>query len=165
MTKGEQAEALFRQGYNCAQSVAGAFAGELGLPLDTAVRLVSGFGGGFGRLREVCGAVCGMTFVYSALRGYGQPGTHPEKTRTYAAVQRLANAYRAEAGSIVCRELLGLSAPEGTAQAEARTAAYYKKRPCPQLVHLAADLLAAELAGTLSEAKEGSRHLSCLELQ
>lgn len=146
MTKGEQAEALFRQGYNCAQSVAGAFAEELEVPLATAVRLVSGFGGGFGRLREVCGAVCGMTFVYSALCGYSRPGTHAEKTRTYAAVQRLAAAYREATGSIICRELLGLSAPEGTPQAEARTAAYYEKRPCPQLVHLAADLLAAELA-------------------
>ena len=148
MTKGEQAEALFRQGYNCAQSVAGAFAEELGLPLDAAARLASGFGGGFGRLREVCGAVCGMTLVYGALRGYGQPGTHGEKTRVYAAVQRMAAEYRAANGSIVCRELLGLAAPEGTAQAEARTAAYYEKRPCPALVHLAADILAAELART-----------------
>lgn len=146
MTKGEQAEAFFRQGYNCAQSVAAAFAGEMGLPVAAAARMASGFGGGFGRLRETCGAVCGMVLVYGVLRGYDQPGTHGEKTRTYAAVQRMANAYRAENGSIVCRELLGLAAPEGTPQAAARTAEYYQKRPCPQLVHRAADILAAELA-------------------
>ena len=111
---GDEACHLFCSGYNCAQSVAGAFADELGLPLETVARMVSGFGGGFGRLREVCGCVSGMTFVYSALRGYSVPGDLQEKTAVYTDVQALANRFRQCHGSIVCKELLGLDRPEGT---------------------------------------------------
>ena len=146
MTKGEQAKALFEQGYNCAQSVACAYSEELGLPRDTVARMVSGFGGGMGRLREVCGAVSGIVFVYGTLRGYGAADAGEAKTATYAAIQEMAARFRGQTGSIVCRELLGLDRPEGTPQAEARTPDYYRKRPCPELVALAADVLAAKLA-------------------
>lgn len=138
---GDEAARLFRCGYNCAQSVAGAFAADLGLPLETVVRMISGFGGGFGRLREVCGCVSGMTFVYSTLRGYSTPGDLQVKTRVYAGVQELAGAFRRQNGSILCRELLGLEKPEGTPCPEPRTEEYYQKRPCPELVRRAADLL------------------------
>lgn len=138
---GDEACRLFCSGYNCAQSVAGAFARELGLPLETVARMVSGFGGGFGRLREVCGCVSGMTFVYSALRGYGVPGDLQEKTAVYTDVQALANRFRQCHGSIVCKELLGLDRPEGTPRPEARTPEYYRKRPCPELARSAADIL------------------------
>ena len=99
-----------------------------------------------GRLREVCGAVSGMVFVYGALRGYSAADAGEDKTAAYAAIQEMAAAFRAQTGSIVCRELLGLAQPEGTPKAEARTPAYYRKRPCPELVALAADVLAAKLA-------------------
>lgn len=138
---GDEAYRLFCSGYNCAQSVAGAFADELGLPLETVARMVSGFGGGFGRLREVCGCVSGMTFVYSALRGYGVPGDLQEKTAVYAGVQALAERFRQCHGSIVCKELLGLEKPEGTPRPEARTPEYYHKRPCPELARSAAEIL------------------------
>lgn len=138
---GDEALRLFHCGYNCAQSVAGAFAEELGLPLETVARMVSGFGGGFGRLREVCGCVSGMTFVYSALRGYGVPGNIEVKTDVYAGVQALAEEFRRLHGSIVCRELLGLKEAEGTPRPRARTPEYYKKRPCAELARCAADLL------------------------
>ena len=127
--KAQRAKALFLEGYNCAQAVAGAFAPEMGLSVDAAARLASGFGGGMGRMREVCGAVSGMTLAASALRGYNDPKAGPEKTDTYAMIQELAGRFRAENGSIICRELLGLARPEGTPQAEARTPEYYKKRP------------------------------------
>ena len=130
--KAQRAKALFLEGYNCAQAVAGAFAPEMGLSVDAAARLASGFGGGMGRMREVCGAVSGMTLAASALRGYND--------------QELAGRFRAENGSIICRELLGLARPEGTPQAEARTPEYYKKRPCPELVALAAQILEEWLA-------------------
>ena len=71
--KAQRAKALFLEGYNCAQAVAGAFAPEMGLSVDAAARLASGFGGGMGRMREVCGAVSGMTLAASALRGYNAP--------------------------------------------------------------------------------------------
>ena len=142
--RGREAEAAFREGYNCCQAVAVTFADRLGLEKDQAARLSSGFGGGMGRLREVCGAVSGMVFVASALCGYQTPGADAEKAALYARVQKLAGEFRAAAGSILCRELLGLSAPEGSPVPEARTAEYYHTRPCPGLVRLAAEILSRE---------------------
>ena len=142
--RGREAEAAFREGYNCCQAVAVTFADRLGLEKDQAARLSSGFGGGMGRLREVCGAVSGMVFVASALCGYQTPGADAEKAALYARVQKLAGEFRAAAGSILCRELLGLSAPEGSPVPEARTVEYYQTRPCPGLVRLAAEILSRE---------------------
>ena len=146
--KAQRAKALFLEGYNCAQAVAGAFAPEMGLSVDAAARLASGFGGGMGRMREVCGAVSGMTLAASALRGYNDPKAGPEKTDTYAMIQELAGRFRAENGSIICRELLAKAgaAPAGGTAAEDRTADYYKKRPCPELCRLCADLCAEFIA-------------------
>lgn len=142
MTKGDLAREYFLNGYNCAQSVACAFADRTGLPVETAARMASGFGGGVGRLREVCGCVCGMVLVYSLLHGYPAPGPREEKAAFYGEIQVLADRFRAGAGgSIVCRELLGLARPEGTPMPEERTPAYYQKRPCPALAKLAGDVL------------------------
>lgn len=143
--RGREAEAAFREGYNCCQAVAVTFADRLGLEKDQAARLSSGFGGGMGRLREVCGAVSGMVFVASALCGYSDPKAAEEKAAHYARIQKLAEKFREETGSIVCRELLGLPAGAVSASTpEKRTADYYKKRPCPKLVRLAAEILAEE---------------------
>ena len=130
--RGREAEAAFREGYNCCQAVAVTFADRLGLEKDQAARLSSGFGGGMGRLREVCGAVSGMVFVASALCGYQDPGAAEEKAALYDRVQKLADTFRKESGSIICRE------------PEARTPEYYEKRPCPGLVRLAAEILSRE---------------------
>ncbi len=139
------AEDAFREGYNCCQAVAAAFSDRIGLPLELAVKLVSGFGAGMSRLREVCGAVSGMTFVANALCGYSDPKAAEEKAAHYARIQKLAEKFREETGSIVCRELLGLPAGAVSASTpEKRTADYYKKRPCPKLVRLAAEILAEE---------------------
>ncbi len=137
---GEKAYQAFLKGYNCAQSVVVAFASEMGLTEDQALRMSAGFGGGMGRLREVCGAFSGMVFVLGALYGSTDPA---QKTALYTEVQALAAQYRQENGgnSIVCRELLGLKQAEGSPVASPRTPEYYKKRPCPQLVRLAADLM------------------------
>ena len=96
--KAQRAKALFLEGYNCAQAVAGAFAPEMGLSVDAAARLASGFGGGMGRMREVCGAVSGMTLAASALRGYNDPKAGPEKTDTYAMIQEHTAGRGAHAG-------------------------------------------------------------------
>lgn len=141
--KGEMATALFYQGYNCSQSVAAAFCEETGLDRALMLRLSVGLGGGMGRLREVCGAVSGAALVLGLLYGDDSPTS---KAVVYPMVQQLAGQYRAENGSIVCKELLGLTKPEGSPMPEARTPEYYKKRPCPALIARMADLLAEYIA-------------------
>lgn len=135
MTKGEKAKELFMSGCNCSQAVAAAFCEETGLSEELTKRLTMGFGGGMGRMREVCGAVSAMTFVISAV--YNE-----DKTSVYRRVQEVADKFREENGSVVCRELLGLSIKGADSPVpEKRTDEYYKKRPCPELVAMAADIL------------------------
>lgn len=137
---GDKAYEAFFKGYNCAQCVALAYAEELGMTETQALKLASGFGGGFGRLREVCGAFSGVTLVLGALYGSEDPA---KKTALYTEVQAMAERYRTRNGgnSIICKELLGLKQAEGSPVASPRTPEYYKKRPCPELVRLAADLM------------------------
>lgn len=142
----ERAKELFSQGYNCSQAVLLTFAEELGLPFDTAARLSSSFGGGMGRLREVCGAVSSMFMIAGLVDGYTDPQDHAEKTAHYKRIQELAEAFREKNGSIVCRELLGLSQTGASHhEPEKRTETYYKKRPCKALVGDAAKIAAEYL--------------------
>lgn len=141
MTKGDIAYNNFLSGYNCTQAVAVAFAEELGLDADKAARLSCGFGGGMGRLREVCGTFSGVVMVLSALYGYSEPKNLTAKKELYEKIRALAERFRADNGSIICRELLGLDKPEPSATPEPRTPEYYKKRPCPELCRYAANLL------------------------
>ena len=135
-TKSEIAVELFKSGLNCSQSVAAAFADEINMDEDDIKRLTIGFGGGVGRLREVCGAVSGMTFIISAL--YGDEG----RASVYKRVQTVADEFKSATGSIVCRELLGIDADSETQPIpEKRTDEYYKKRPCAELVGISAKIL------------------------
>ena len=141
MTHAQKAEALFYEGYNCAQSVLLAFGDVTGLDQKTAAMLSSSFGGGLGRLREVCGAVSGASMVLGSLRGYDDPKDAEAKKAHYHLIQEFADRFRQANGSIVCRELLsGISTAEGR-DPEARTESYYKKRPCPRLVFQAAEIV------------------------
>ena len=134
MDKSEQAVELFKTGACCSQAVFCAFAGDFGMDAETAMKVSAGLGGGVGRLREVCGAVTGATLVLGLKYG-------PDKAVVYPHVQEFAARFKAECGSIVCRELLeGVGATTGGAP-EARTEGYYKKRPCAELVRLAAKLV------------------------
>ena len=139
--QGEAAYAYFLKGYNCSQSVVAAFAPQLGLSEEMALRMSAGFGAGIGRMREVCGAFCGVVTVLSLV--YADSADPQDKSRMYALVQEAARLYRARNGgdSIICRELLGLEKAEGTPIAEARTPEYYKKRPCPELARAAAEIM------------------------
>ena len=139
MDHGMKAAELFLGGYNCAQSVAVAFCDVTGLEEKAAARMVSAFGGGMGRLREVCGAVSGMFFVLSALYGYDTPGDDGAKKRLYTDVQALAQKFRAQCGSIVCREIL--KNPPTDPNPTPRTAEFYKTRPCARMVMVAGRLL------------------------
>lgn len=146
--QGDAAYAWFLKGYNCSQSVVAAFAPQLGLTEEMALRLSAGFGAGIGRMREVCGAFCGVVTVLSMV--YADPTDPKDKSRMYALVQQAAEQYRAcnGGGSIICRELLAKAgaAPAGGTAAEERTAEYYKKRPCPELCRICADLCAEFIA-------------------
>ena len=132
---------LFRSGYNCAQAVAGVFAEEMGMDFDTVVKTVSSFGGGMGRMREVCGAVSGMFFVAGALYGYSDPKDFNAKKEHYERIQHFAAKYKETTGSIICRELLGLEGKDTKAEPSKRTDEYYKKRPCPEMIGLAAEIM------------------------
>ena len=137
----EQAKALFRQGYNCAQSVLLAFADEAGLDHDTAARLSSSFGGGMGRLREVCGAVSAMFMIAGFRRGYTSPTDDEAKAQHYRRVQQLAAEFKAQHGTILCRDLLGLEEGPDHYRPAARTEDYYAARPCEQCIADAAAIL------------------------
>lgn len=143
---GNRAEELFREGYNCAQAVLCAFEDVTGLNRDTAAALSSSFGGGLGRMREVCGAVSGGAMVLGMVKGYTDPQDAQAKRSHYQLVQEFARRFKEENGSIICRELLnGVGASAG-GEPEERTPRYYQKRPCPELCKCAGDIV-AELLG------------------
>ena len=145
MTHAEKAKAYFEQGYNCSQAVTLAFAEEMGLDADSAAKMASSFGGGLGRLREVCGCVSGMALAAGALYGYSDPKAREEKADHYALIQKLAEEFKEKNGSIICRELLaGINNDTNPVPVE-RTENYYKKRPCAELCYMAAEILEREM--------------------
>lgn len=141
LSRREKAMDNFYKGYNCAQSVALAFSDLIQIDERLLLNMVSPFGGGMGRLRETCGSVSGMFFVLGVLQGYDDPEAKEEKMQLYAKVQELARRFEEKNGSIVCRELLGLDVKRQEPTPEERTKEYYKKRPCPELIGMAAQIL------------------------
>ena len=126
----EKARALFQNGYTCAQSVLCAFCDQTGLDEKTAQRIASSLGGGIGRLREVCGAVTGMAMVAGLLYGFEQPVSHAEKTEHYRRVQLMAQQFKSEQGSLLCRDILSLGEGPYPPEPEERTPEYYRRRQC-----------------------------------
>lgn len=145
MSKADRAEELFRMGYNCSQSVYAAFAEELGISTEDAARKASPFGAGFGKLREVCGAVTGMVMVIGDLMGYDDPADAEAKKDLYALVQRMCREFEETEGSIVCRELLHLEKGEDLPEPAVRTEEYYRSRPCVKACRRAAELTEASI--------------------
>ncbi len=141
MTKEKKATAFFKEGYNCAQAVFLAFADDLKMDRNVVIKMSSSFGGGMGRLREVCGAVSGMFIVAGMFWGYTDPDNQRAKAEHYRRIQKLATQFKEIHGSIICRDLLGLTEKSNSPIPEKRTAGYYQKRPCVQLVGDAARLL------------------------
>lgn len=144
-----RAVAYFMQGYNCSQAVVAAFADLYGFTEEQAFHMAASFGGGIGRMRLTCGAVCGM-FMLAGLDDCAVEGSDRiGKSRNYAVVQSLAEKFRSLHGSITCSELLKLRA--GTpvsSQAEQRTAEYYAKRPCARMVESAARIFSEYIEST-----------------
>ena len=141
----ERARGYFLEGYNCSQSILLAFHRELNLDIHTAARMASSFGGGMGRLREVCGAVSGMFLALGLFCGYDDPGDQTGKKAQYELIQELARQFKARNHSIVCRELLGLDHHTDIPTPSKRTKEYYQKRPCADLVADAAEILSEVL--------------------
>ena len=149
----EKAGRLFKEGgYNCCQAVVLAYCDLFGMDEKTAAALSSGFGGGMGRMREVCGSVSGMVMLSGMLSPADDPSDKAGRTANYALVQEVAGEFRNINGSIICRELLGLDKKpaEGQASAESpvpsdRTAEYYKKRPCEELVRISARIIGEKI--------------------
>ena len=139
MTHADKAERLFKEGYNCSQAVVVAFCDVTKMDEKTALALSSSFGGGMGRLREVCGAVSGMFMVAGLLYGYTSPTDNEQKKAHYALIQAMAQKFKDKTGSIICRELLG--GPDNSPNPTLRTAEFYKKRPCSELVRICAEIV------------------------
>ena len=139
MKKSEKAVKLFCDGYNCAQAVFGAFAEDLGFDKQTALKIAAPFGGGFGRQREVCGAVSGMLMAFGYLYGYENAETGEIKMQHYEQTRALCDAFKEQNGSIICREILKDAEVGGTPSP--RTPEYYKERPCDRCVRTASEIL------------------------
>lgn len=144
--RAEMARKNFLDGYNCCQAVLLAFTDVLGITPGTAATVASGFGGGMGRLREVCGTVSALTIASGYIHPACDPSIKSDRIANYAIVQELAGAFKEENGSIVCRELLGISskAKESPVPSD-RTNEYYRKRPCAELAGCSARILAEKL--------------------
>lgn len=145
--RSKEARALFLQGYNCSQAVFGAYAKDLGMDQKTAFRVAASFGGGVGRMREMCGACSGMFLVAGMLTGATEGADQAGKKYNYQVVRELAECFKKRHGSTVCKEMLAAAgiAPESTGtgtQPEKRTDEYYRKRPCPDLIEDAARIVA-----------------------
>lgn len=141
----EKAIGYFRAGYNCAQSVFLAFAPTVGFDSDTALKISSSFGGGMGRLREVCGAVSSMFAVAGLLYGYTQPNNDDIKAKHYELIQSLARSFKSVYGTIICRELLGPLGESTSPIPSKRTERYYAERPCELFVKTASEIIEQEL--------------------
>jgi len=131
----------FREGYNCAQSLLLAFSDVTGFDKETSLKLSSSFGGGMGRLREVCGAVSSMFMVAGILRGYTTPNNDDIKGAHYSLIQDLGNRFKSECGSIICRDILGLEEGADSPAPSKRTEQYYKERPCENCIRIASEII------------------------
>lgn len=155
-TRVEKAKSLFKQGFNCSQSVFAACADLYGIEDEAlALRLSASFGGGIGRMRGACGAACGMFMLAGLENGSSTPGDAEGKKQNYELVQELAAKFKEVNGSLICAELLsGIRSQESGVRTDKwdnptpapRTEEYYKKRPCVEMVASAVRMFLEELS-------------------
>ena len=141
--RAERSRTLFRTGYNCTQAVVMSYADVLDTDVQTLLAVSLPFGGGLSRLREVCGAVSGMALLTGLMAPPPDPADRTGKAAAYERVQNVAERFRMQHGAIVCRELLGIAVRKEEPMPEARTEAYYRKRPCIELIASAARIVGA----------------------
>lgn len=141
LSRVEKAAATFEEGYTCAQSVFATYADLFGMDRETALKLSSPMGGGMGRMREVCGAVSAMALLAGLKEGNVDPSNEEGKEKIYLLTRQMAEKFKEQHGTIICRELLGLDGMEESAKPSERTAQYYQERPCTRLVVTAARIV------------------------
>lgn len=149
----KRAKELFEQGYNCAQSVFAAFSDDNGMDFETALKISSSFGGGMGRLREVCGAVTAMFMIAGMKLGYTDPQDDEAKAEHYKLIQSLASRFKEMHGSFICYDLLGLERGADNPTPEKRSDEYYRSRPCSDLVEYAAEMIEEFILKNVMEEK------------
>jgi C_GCAxxG_C_C family probable redox protein len=137
--------ALFEKGYNCSQAVFMAYSDIYGIDVDTEAKIATSFGGGMGRLREVCGAVSGMFLVLGLHYPFTDPNDKASKTVNYKAVQRTANEFKKVMGSYICADLLKIKHEPQAPESSERNERYYKLRPCTRCVAIAAEITGKEI--------------------
>ena len=130
----------FENGYNCAQSVFLAYCEEYGIDKETGLKMSSSFGGGMGRLREVCGAVSAMFAIAGLKYGYTTPDDDEIKQKHYELIQKLANEFKSKHKTIICRELLGEDISSSPIPSK-RTEQYYQERPCAEFIKTVCELI------------------------
>ena len=158
----EKAKFLFKEGgYNCCQAVVLAYNDVFGISDEVAAAMSSGFGGGLGRMREVCGSVSGMVMLAGLMRPADDPSVKEWRTANYALVQEMAGEFKAINGSIICKELLGLvpmgsgtPAPKESPEPSDRTPEYYKTRPCEELVGISARIVGEKILRSAQDDKK-----------
>ncbi len=134
--RADRAKEMFLEGYNCCQSVVGAFADLFGYDQITAMKFAEGLGGGMGRMRLTCGAVAAMAVLASMKMSTGLPGDLKRRGEIYAVIQKMANAFKENNGTVICAELLGAALPKDDSPTpEARTPDYYRRRPCADKIY------------------------------
>ncbi|MCE5175384.1 MAG: C-GCAxxG-C-C family protein [Bacteroidales bacterium] len=141
----EQAVENFKNGYNCAQSVALAYADLFPVEVETIKQISAPFGGGMGRLREVCGAVTGAFMILGLEHPVTIPNDKPSKAANYTSVQRVGLQFKDQMGSYICADLLKIGRHPENPNPEDRNAEYYAKRSCAYCVAVAAEILGKEL--------------------
>lgn len=147
----KQAVENFESGYNCAQSVFLAYADIFELEKELAKKMSVSFGGGVGRMREVCGTVSAMAMLTGFRYPVEDPQDQEARTRNYGMVQKVAGLFKEQHNTIICRDLLPPEEGTTTPAPSARTAQYYQKRPCSKYVETAARIAGRMLKGQLEE--------------
>ena len=153
ISRADEAERLFRKGYSCSSTVFAAFADAVGMTTEQAAKVACPFGAGIAGIREVCGAVSGMTLVAGHLLECPDPSNQANKKAMYAKVKAMCDAFEETEGSLICRELLGLKKGETLAEPAVRTEEYYSSRPCVRACRRAAQLVEQHV---LSSERSGS---------
>lgn len=151
----KEAGELFESGYNCAQSVFAAFSDITGMNREEALRMSSPFGGGMGRMREVCGAMSGVFMVLGILYGYDEPD-RAAQGELYALVQKAAERFKEKNKTIICRELLAGLKADSAPTPSVRDEKYYKVRPCVRFVEDAAELLDEIIASKADDVQKAA---------
>jgi C_GCAxxG_C_C family probable redox protein len=104
--KGDEAIEVFGTGFSCAQAVLVPFARESGLG-DTAASMASSFGAGMGRMQKTCGAVTGGFMALGLARGFTRGDDLEGKARALRLTKELAALFKAEFGTLSCKDLVG----------------------------------------------------------